>query len=127
MYKAILSKGYRWYLALALCERIRLGFRQISWKQQLDFKIHTLEYRALTHILKTIKIKTRLKLSLVFRQHAASIYGFVRQFRVSNKTWSSGSNSSLSKTFALASFEILKYRSSVFSLKRSFSLKLILG
>ena len=43
------------------------------------------------------------------------------------KTWSSVSNSNLSKTFALGSLEILKFRSSVLSLQRSFSLKIILG
>ena len=43
-----------------------------------------------------------------------------------NKTWSSVSNSSLSKTFALASLESLKFGSFVFSLQTSFSLKLIL-
>ena len=40
-----------------------------------------------------------------------------------NKTWSLVSNSSLSKTFALGSFESLKFKSSVLSLQRS----LILG
>ena len=43
------------------------------------------------------------------------------------KTWSSVSNSNLSKTFALGSLESLKFRSSVLSLQRSFSLKFILG
>ena len=37
------------------------------------------------------------------------------------------SNSNLSKTFALGSLESLKFRSSVLSLQRSFSLKFILG
>ena len=44
-----------------------------------------------------------------------------------NTTWSSESISSFSITFALASLESLKYRSSVFSLQRSFSLQFILG
>ena len=44
-----------------------------------------------------------------------------------NKTWSSVSNSSLSKTFALDSLQNLKFRTSVSSLQRSFSLKFILG
>ena len=42
------------------------------------------------------------------------------------KTWSSVSNSSLSKTFALGSLQNLKFRTSVSSLQRSFSLKFIL-
>ena len=44
-----------------------------------------------------------------------------------NKTWSSVSNSNLSKTFALGSSESLKFRSSVLSLQRSFPLKFIWG
>ena len=44
-----------------------------------------------------------------------------------NKTWSSVSNSSLSKIFALGSLQNLKFRTSVSSLQRSFSLKFILG
>ena len=44
-----------------------------------------------------------------------------------NKTWSSVSNSNLTKTFVLGSLESLKFWSSVLSLQRSFSLKLILG
>ena len=43
------------------------------------------------------------------------------------KTWSSVSNSSISKTFALGSLESIKFRSSISSLQRSFSLRLILG
>ena len=41
-----------------------------------------------------------------------------------NKTWSSVSNSNLSKPFALGSLESLKF---ILSLQRSFSLKFILG
>ena len=42
-----------------------------------------------------------------------------------DKTWSSVSNSSLSKTFALCPLEGLKFRSFVFSLQTSFSLNFI--
>ena len=40
-----------------------------------------------------------------------------------DKTWSSVSNSNLSKSFVLGSLESLEFRSSVLSLKRSISLK----
>ena len=43
---------------------------------------------------------------------------------VCNKTWSSLSNSNLSKPFVLGSLESLKIRSSVLSLQRSFSLEI---
>ena len=43
------------------------------------------------------------------------------------KTWSSVSNSNLSKVFVPGSLESLKFRSSVISLQRSTSLKFILG
>ena len=44
-----------------------------------------------------------------------------------DKTWYSVSNSRLSKTFVLGSLQNLKFRTSVSSLQRSFSLKFILG
>ena len=46
---------------------------------------------------------------------------------IKNKTWSSVSNSSLSKTFVLGNLESLKFRSSVLSIQRSFGSEKILG
>ena len=65
----------------------------------------------------SLTLKTKSCINIIIIQYQKKI----------NRTWSSVSNSSLCKTFALGSLQNLKFRTSVSSLQRSFSLKFILG
>ena len=112
-------------------KKIAIGETKVTWLSFYDIW-WILEDANIPWFVVKVKVRRSSSTLQVTRLHCCTQGIFLNSSytpwdKIINKTWSSVSNSSLSKTFALSSLQNLKFRTSVSSLQRSFSLKFIFG